>query len=60
MVFIKRYVPPSGRLITVELKEVPKEKVPQHVNQAAMAAIITQLSMLTVHAHEMFKSLVRG
>jgi len=59
MVFVKRHIPTPQKFITVDLTDVPKEKIPQQVNQAAMAGILSQLSILSAHAHDMFKSLVR-
>jgi hypothetical protein len=58
MVFIKRHIPAVQRLNNLDPSDVPKEKLSQVANQANLAGILTQLSLLTNYANEIFTSLV--
>jgi len=61
MVLVKRQVPPVQQLhkIKSDASKVPKEKVQQFTNQAQLAGVLTQLTLLTKYASEMFTGLLK-
>jgi hypothetical protein len=59
MVFARYRIPPFHELAKPKLDGVPVPKVLTVVNQTALTAILTQISLVTSYANEIFLSLLK-
>jgi hypothetical protein len=59
MVLTKRRIPPVHEIHKPKTEGVPTDKVLTVTNQATLAAILSQISLVTSYANEMFNSLTK-